>query len=66
MSRRIYLKSQTNKGEKMHFNIAAIPGDGIGPELIEQSIVVLEKIGKNFGHSFSFEKVQAGRCRIDG
>ncbi len=49
----------------MHFNIAAIPGDGIGPELIEQAILVLEKIGQSFGHSFSFKKVQAGGCAID-
>lgn len=49
----------------MFFKIAAIPGDGIGPELIEQAILVLEKIGKNFGHSFSFEKIQAGGCAID-
>jgi len=49
----------------MQFNIAAIPGDGIGPELIEQSILVLEKIGKNFGHSYSIKKVQAGGCAIE-
>lgn len=49
----------------MFFKIAAIPGDGIGPELIDQAVLVLEEIGKNFGHSFSFEKIQAGGCAID-
>jgi 3-isopropylmalate dehydrogenase len=49
----------------MHFSVVAIPGDGIGPELIEQAILVLRKVGEKFGHTFSFEKVQAGGCAID-
>ena len=28
----------------MNFNIAVIPGDGIGPEVIDESIKVLNKI----------------------
>ena len=31
----------------MNFNIAVIPGDGIGPEVIDESIKVLIKLGKN-------------------
>lgn len=31
----------------MNFNIAVIPGDGIGPEVIDESIKVLNKIGEN-------------------
>jgi 3-isopropylmalate dehydrogenase len=49
----------------MNFNIAVIPGDGIGPEIIDQSILVLRKIGEKFNHNFFFEKVLAGGCAID-
>ena len=36
----------------MNYKIAVIPGDGIGPEVIEETIKVLDKIGDNFGHRF--------------
>ena len=39
----------------MNFNIAVIPGDGIGPEVIDESINVLNKIGDKYNHSFEFE-----------
>ncbi|NFN87752.1 3-isopropylmalate dehydrogenase [Clostridium sporogenes] len=45
--------------------IALIPGDGIGPEVIEQTVRVLDAIEKKFGHSFKYTKVQAGGCSID-
>ncbi|HDZ26243.1 hypothetical protein LCGC14_0958550 [marine sediment metagenome] len=49
----------------MNFTIATIPGDGIGPEIIEQAILVLNQIGKKYGLSFSFIKLLAGGCAID-
>ena len=49
----------------MNFTIATIPGDGIGPEIIEQAILVLNQIGKKYGLSFSFTKLLAGGCAID-
>ncbi len=49
----------------MNFNIATIPGDGIGPEVIGQTVKVLEKIGEKFGHTFNFTEVLAGGCAID-
>lgn len=49
----------------MKFNIATIPGDGIGPDIIEQTILVLNKIGEKFGHQFDFQEVLAGGCAID-
>ena len=33
----------------MNYNIAVIPGDGIGPEIVEQAIQVLDTTGKKFG-----------------
>ena len=49
----------------MNYNIAVIPGDGIGPEVIDESIKVLNKIGEKYNHTFEFEFLQAGGCSID-
>ncbi|MEG2000252.1 MAG: 3-isopropylmalate dehydrogenase [Evtepia sp.] len=49
----------------MKYRIATIPGDGIGPEVVEQACHVLEKVGKRFGHEFAFAKLLAGGCAID-
>ena len=49
----------------MNFNIAVIPGDGIGPEIVEQTKYVLEKVGDVYGHKFQFTEVLAGGCAID-
>ena len=48
-----------------NFNIATIPGDGIGPEVIAETIKVLDAIGKLYGHSFNYTEVLAGGCAID-
>src|SRR5437762_1130620 len=34
------------------YNIAVLPGDGIGPEVIGQGVRVLEKVGERYGHRF--------------
>ena len=49
----------------MNFNIAVIPGDGIGPEVVDESIKVLSKIGEKYNHNFEFEFLQAGGCAVD-
>ncbi len=48
-----------------NFNIAVVAGDGIGPEVMEQNIRVLDTVGKKFGHSFKYEYVLGGGCAID-
>jgi len=47
------------------YKIATIPGDGIGPEVIAETVKVLEKIGKLYGHTFNFTEVLAGGIAID-
>ena len=47
------------------YKIATIPGDGIGPEVITETIKVLEKIGILYGHKFNFTEVLAGGIAID-
>jgi 3-isopropylmalate dehydrogenase len=49
----------------MNFKIAVIPGDGIGPEVIEQALKVLDKVGGTYGHTFEYTKLLAGGCAID-
>ncbi|QZY53943.1 3-isopropylmalate dehydrogenase [Crassaminicella profunda] len=49
----------------MNYNIAVIPGDGIGPEVVRETTLVLEKIGELYGHNFNFTEVLAGGCAID-
>ncbi len=45
--------------------IAVLPGDGIGPEIIDQALKVLEAVGKRFNHSFEFKKGLVGAEAID-
>ncbi|MBR2674069.1 MAG: 3-isopropylmalate dehydrogenase [Mogibacterium sp.] len=49
----------------MKYNIAAVPGDGIGPEIVASAIEVLKKVGEKFGHEFNIKEYDAGGCAID-
>ncbi len=49
----------------MDFKIAVLPGDGIGPEIIEQAIKVLEVVGKKYQHYFKFTTALTGAAAID-
>ncbi|MCL2385915.1 MAG: 3-isopropylmalate dehydrogenase [Defluviitaleaceae bacterium] len=48
-----------------NYKIATISGDGIGPEIVVETVKVLEKIGELFGHTFEFTEVLAGGIAID-
>ncbi len=49
----------------MNYKIAVVKGDGIGPEVIAETIKVLDKVGAKFGHHFDYTYVLAGGCAID-
>lgn len=49
----------------MNYSIALLKGDGIGPEIVDSAVAVLEKIGKKFGHSFNFTPYLIGGCAYD-
>ena len=49
----------------MNYNIALLKGDGIGPEIVDGAVKVLEKIGEKFGHNFNFTPYLIGGCAID-
>ncbi len=42
-----------------------LPGDGIGPEVAQAGIRVLERLGETFGHRFSFSEQLIGGAAID-
>ncbi len=50
----------------MKYDIAVLPGDGIGPEICAGAIKVLKKVGEKFGHEFNFEYLPIGGAAIDG
>ena len=49
----------------MKATIVLLPGDGIGPEVVEEARQVLEAISLESGHSFSFETNLIGGAAID-
>lgn len=49
----------------MEFNIALLKGDGIGPEIVDSAVAVLEKTAEKFGHKFNFTPYLIGGCAID-
>lgn len=49
----------------MEFNIALLRGDGIGPEIVDSAVEVLEKIADKYGHKFNFTKYLIGGSAID-
>ena len=49
----------------MKLNIAVLSGDGIGPEIMQQGIAVLDAIARKFGHEFSYQEALAGAAAID-
>ena len=60
------LPSQVNDGGGgRSFSIAVIPGDGIGPEVTQQSIYVLNAVAEKFGHQFNYTYCLMGADAID-
>lgn len=49
----------------MEKTITVIRGDGIGPEIVNQAIRVLDRIVEKFGHTFHYQDILAGGCAID-
>lgn len=49
----------------MEYQIALLKGDGIGPEIVEGAVRVLEKVGEKYGHTFHFTEYLLGGAAID-
>lgn len=49
----------------MNLKIAVLGGDGIGPEITQQSVKVLKAVADRFDHQFQFEEALVGAAAID-
>ena len=49
----------------MAYQITVIKGDGIGPEIVDETIKVLDAVGEKYGHQFNYERVLMGGESID-
>ena len=49
----------------MKLEVMLLPGDGVGPEVVEQAVRVLEAVGEKHNQQFSFDNGLIGGCSID-
>ncbi len=49
----------------MNKKIAILPGDGVGPDVIEQAQKVLDAIAERFGHQFDYHHADIGATAIN-
>ena len=49
----------------MEMKIGVIKGDGIGPEIVDEAMKVLDKVAEVYGHSFSYTQLLMGGASID-
>ena len=49
----------------MRYNIGLLKGDGIGPEIVDSAVRVLEAVGAKYGHEFNFTPYDIGGVAID-
>ena len=49
----------------MNKTIAILPGDGIGPEIVDAAANVLETVAERFGHAFAMKSHLVGGAAID-
>jgi 3-isopropylmalate dehydrogenase len=49
----------------MKLHIAVLPGDGIGPEIMEQAMKAVKAVCEKYDHGLIYETALAGACAID-
>ena len=49
----------------MKLNIALLPGDGIGPEVIQQAVKALDAIAEKYNHEFLYTYASVGAIAIE-
>ncbi|MFD1294728.1 3-isopropylmalate dehydrogenase [Lutibacter holmesii] len=48
----------------MNLNIALLPGDGIGPEVTQQAVKILNAIAEKYNHNFKYTKAAIGAAAM--
>ena len=49
----------------MEWKVGIIKGDGIGPEIVEEAMKVLDKVGEVYGHTYRYKELLLGGASID-
>ena len=49
----------------MELKVGIIKGDGIGPEIVEEAMKVLDKVGEVYGHTYRYKELLLGGASID-
>lgn len=49
----------------MELKVGIIKGDGIGPEIVEEAMKVLDKVGEVYGHTYRYKGLLLGGASID-
>lgn len=47
------------------YNIVVLKGDGIGPEIVDEALKVLDATGEKYGFKFNYDYRHMGGCAID-
>jgi len=47
------------------YKIAVLPGDGVGPDVVEQAVSIINLVGKKYGCKFEMQYGDIGGCAID-
>jgi len=61
----LHKSGRRREGVLLHYKIAALPGDGIGPEIMAEAVLLLQAITARFGHSFDISYGRIGGIAID-
>jgi 3-isopropylmalate dehydrogenase len=46
----------------MNYKIALIKGDGIGPEIVDEAVKVLDRVGVKYGHTWAENPLMPAVC----
>lgn len=49
----------------MELKVGIIKGDGIGPEIVEEAMKVLDNVGEVYGHTYRYKELLLGGASID-
>ena len=48
-----------------NYNIVLLKGDGIGPEIVNEAVKVLDRVADKFGFTVTYDEALLGGCAID-
>ena len=57
---KFYSTGEIGGVNKMEYKIALIPGDGIGPEIVDEAMKVLDKTAEVYGHQIEYTQLLMG------